>query len=408
MRKIFAILTALLLVSCSMNHDEVVVAMKATQLTKISKEQALKNLYSELKFIDEGTRAEGTQREVKSIKPLVGAVTRSGNALDNDLLYIVEFGEGQGSAVVAADTRLEPVIAVLDSDVLTAEDFANEDMEDISAYMASMIEDYTISVASSEGPIPMIPAPDDDQEIIYHYNIQPLLKTKWHQDTPYNNKCVEVYGSGYVAGCWPIALAQFMYYMNPTAGVIVNNTYFLMSSFSSLEHRVFPTPQATNLIASFIYCIGQDTDADYSPGATGVQRNNAVNFLKNTPGISYPNAALASYNSSSIFPKLNLGKVVLTCGTTILGEGHAWVIDGGHYYTIRGTRYNSDGTADYVSESHKCVHCNFGWGGICDGYYTDGIFNTAIPNYEIDFANGDETYEYGESNFDRNLQIINY
>ena len=54
MRKIFAILTALLLVSCSMNHDEVVVAMKATQSTKISKEQALKNLYSELKFIDEG------------------------------------------------------------------------------------------------------------------------------------------------------------------------------------------------------------------------------------------------------------------------------------------------------------------------------------------------------------------
>lgn len=407
MRKIFAILTALLLVSCSMNHDEVVVEMKATQSTKISKEQALKNLYRELKFIDEGTRAEGSLREVKSIKPLVGAVTRSGNALDNDLLYIVEFDECQGSAVVAADTRLEPVIAVLDSDVLTAEDFTNEDMEDISAYMASMIEDYTISTTSSDGPLPMIPAPDDDQEIIYHYNIEPLLKTKWHQNAPYNNKCVEVYGSGYVAGCWPVALAQFMYYMNPSAGVLVNNTYFSMNNFNSLEHGSVPTQIANTLIGSFIYCIGQDTDAEYSPGATSVQHTKAVNFLKNTSGISYPNASLVSYNSSIIFPKLELDNVVLTCGTRSGGGGHAWVIDGGHYYTIRGTRYNSDGTADYVTESHKCVHCNFGWGGQCDGYYTDGIFNTTIPNYEIDLANGDFTGA-GPGYYDRNLYIVNY
>ena len=157
MKKLLAIFTAVMLVSCATNHDEVVVSMKQNATTKISKEQALKNLYSELKFIDEGTRAEGTQREVKSIKPLVGAVTRSGNALDNALLYIVEFGEGQGSAVVAADTRLEPVIAVLDSDVLTAEDFANEDMEDISAYMASMITNYAESAVSvnSTGLIPI-------------------------------------------------------------------------------------------------------------------------------------------------------------------------------------------------------------------------------------------------------------
>ena len=112
MRKIFAIFTALLLLSCSTNHDEVVVSMKQNATTKITKEQALKNLYGELKIIDAETRAGGEARKVKSIKSLVGAKTRSGNALDNDLLYIVEFEEGQGSAVLAADTRLDPVIAV--------------------------------------------------------------------------------------------------------------------------------------------------------------------------------------------------------------------------------------------------------------------------------------------------------
>ncbi|MBQ7952083.1 MAG: Spi family protease inhibitor [Alistipes sp.] len=193
MRKIFAILTALLLVSCSMNHDEVVVAMKATQSTKISKEQALKNLYSELKLIDGATRADGTLREVKSIKPLVGAVTRSGNTLDNDLLYIVEFGEGQGSAVVAADTRLEPVIAVLDTDVLTAEDFANDDMNDISAYMASLIEDYAEGVEKRDA-LPLIPANPTNIDTLYTV-IAPMLKTKWHQQAPYNNLCFDSNGN---------------------------------------------------------------------------------------------------------------------------------------------------------------------------------------------------------------------
>ncbi|MBQ6583868.1 MAG: Spi family protease inhibitor, partial [Alistipes sp.] len=142
MRKIFAIFTALLLLSCSTNHDEVIVRVKQNPTTKITKEQALKNLYGELKIIDAETRAGGEARKVKSIKSLEGAKTRSGNALDNDLLYIVEFEEGQGSAVLAADNRLEPVIAVLDIDVMTAEDFSSDDMDDIGVYMASMIGEY--------------------------------------------------------------------------------------------------------------------------------------------------------------------------------------------------------------------------------------------------------------------------
>ena len=195
MKKILAILTALLLVSCSLNHDEVVVSMKKNTTTKISKEQALKNLYGELNIIDGETRADGTTRKVKSIEPLVGAKTRSGNALDNDLLYIVEFEEGQGSAVLAADTRLDPVIAVLDTDVLTAEDFASDDMDDISAYMASAISAYAESalVIESQSFIPITPQPSEI-DTTYTY-VLPLINTKWNQDAPYNNLCYDTNGN---------------------------------------------------------------------------------------------------------------------------------------------------------------------------------------------------------------------
>lgn len=36
-------------------------------------------------------------------------------------------------------------------------------------------------------------------------------------------------------------------------------------------------------------------------------------------------------------------------------DGHAWLIDG-----LRG----------------EYVHCNFGWNGVCDGFYLSGVFDT--------------------------------
>ena len=144
---IIALICGMLSASCTKNYNEVVVLRTATS-TALSKEQALKNLYEELKMLDGATRTGNYSRTVKSIKPLEGAVTRSGDALADNLLYIVEFEEGEGSAIVAADTRLEPVIAVLDSSALEESDFASDDMEDIDVYMASMISSYAYNAAN--------------------------------------------------------------------------------------------------------------------------------------------------------------------------------------------------------------------------------------------------------------------
>lgn len=59
MKKFLSIFTAVMLLGCTTNHDEAVVTMKSVKSTAISKEQALNNLYGELKLIDGGTRADG-------------------------------------------------------------------------------------------------------------------------------------------------------------------------------------------------------------------------------------------------------------------------------------------------------------------------------------------------------------
>ncbi|MFR6556742.1 MAG: Spi family protease inhibitor [Alistipes putredinis] len=53
-----------------------------------------------------------------------GAVTRSEATADvEDLLYIVNFENEAGYAILGADDRLEPVYAVVDEGSLTTEDF---------------------------------------------------------------------------------------------------------------------------------------------------------------------------------------------------------------------------------------------------------------------------------------------
>ena len=50
-------------------------------------------------------------------------------------------------------------------------------------------------------------------------------------------------------------------------------------------------------------------------------------------------------------------------------SGHAWVIDG----YMKRKRVASTGT---ISERQTLVHCNWGWNGNCNGYFTSGVFKT--------------------------------
>ena len=60
-------------------------------------------------------------------------------------------------------------------------------------------------------------------------------------------------------------------------------------------------------------------------------------------------------------------------------DGHAWVIDG---YKKR--KYVS--SSGHVDKRQYLVHCNWGWGGCNNGYFSSGIFKT-LSAVEFDFSN---------------------
>lgn len=405
MRKIFAIFTALLLLSCSTNHDEVVVSVKQNPTTKITKEQALKNLYGELKIIDAETRAGGEARKVKSIKSLEGAKTRSGNALDNDLLYIVEFEEGQGSAVLAADNRLEPVIAVLDSDVMTAEDFASDDMDDIGVYMASGISAYAESALDIEAQslIPITPKPSEIDTT--YTQVLPLINTKWNQDAPYNNLCYDANGNQALAGCTVIATAQLIYYLKPNHTLTINGTNIDTGSLGSMQYGYTPTNTALETVAIFVSSIGHAVNANFGVSSTTASLQDAAILLTDLLGYQH---VFRLYSEAVTCARLNSGAPIIMQGSDpIDGDCHAWIIDGYSRGDITQKKFNVSGGYETIHiGSFTKVHCNFGWGGKCDGYYADNIFNVNVRNYDLDSSVGDFAGTNG-ANFTTQFRMIN-
>ncbi len=76
--------------------------------------------------------------------------------------------------------------------------------------------------------------------------------------------------------------------------------------------------------------------------------------------------------------------------------GHAWVIDGAMaQHNMQTIAYPPDARNPYGRTStgvlwrRQLLHCNFGWGGHCDGYYVEDVFNLKKGPVFIEEGNGD-------------------
>lgn len=385
----------------------------------VSVEQALASLDNELAMIYGGdeTRASQPCRRVKAIHNVaydrVAPVTRSTEMPDDvaDLFYIVEFADGQGSAVLGADKRVEPVVAILDETVLTPEDFASADIEsdDITSYMTALMVNGAVAAAiipkDSTGydkPVPIELNPVRERDTVINYSQEPLLNTKWHQWSPYNDMCeVKPNASGILAripaGCGPIAIAQILKNNRYPQTITIDGDSFNWTLLDGCNYGVTPSYYAKIEVARFVYKIGVYTNLEYDPDTgSGIYPSAVPPLLRH---VGYQSVSLKSFSLPDARNMIcNDQHTFFMVGyDSAAGTGHAWVIDGWHEYTARlwEVTYNyrligADGKPVEVSRELKSsttttkVHCNFGWGGSCDGYYTYNVFNTSAGNYNTD------------------------
>ena len=439
--KRYVVIMLLLMVSmvaCQRDMQTDISQMQVEQLYPyaISEELALVRLNEFLQAWD-GDETRASQRVVKSISSIncddVIPSTRSTDLnLDiDDLLYVVEFEDGKGSAVIGADTRVEPVYAVLDETVLSAADFEravnSPNADDLSTQIAATILVSALTDAAA-GTYDFRPDEDLETDFTIRFSrttiqeqVLPLLTTKWGQDTPYNEGFPFVPGSDtgsrQPAGCATIAVAQVINNQMSPSQIYINghaHDLNIISQFTFDSNITDSFDKAC--LATFIYDIAMELDVEYdnrdpnNPQTT----SNIYKARSLLSSLGFNNARVNSFDSDRVVDMLNDNNPMYVRGSDVDDSGHAWVIDGWKEVRTdiieRVTRIG-EGTTESIVETtiYSYVHCNFGWYGKCDGYYKFGIFDPVHirRSDEVELSYGDILYQV-DCTFVSDLKMLTY
>lgn len=273
------------------------------------------------------------------------------------------------------------------------------DYKQVPTQLSAMLQEYAnqIGYAESIG----INADQTDWNEIERPSVEPLLKTAWGQQEPYNSMCPVVNGERAVTGCLPTAMAQVMAYHGwPERGegkadYTLFNGQRLTMDFGDIKfdwdkmkhHYEYDTPvdeaeAAATLMAACGYSVTAEYGAltsAYTPDAVRALIEN-FRYDKGCNIVSQSEVENIEAWNSLIYENLSNGMPVIYRGSDD-GMGHAFVCDG-----------YKDGL----------FHFDWGWNGECNGYFR----TTALIPYR---NNETDEYPYGNDlyyKFYKNNRIV--
>lgn len=312
------------------------------------------------------------------------------------LMYLMNFEGNQGFALVSADKRTTPVLAIIDEGALSLDTLSRVDNPGFLIFLEQAIEMQLREIATSDGEVATyasesgLPDMMETRAGTALIIIPARLKTKWGQEKPYDTYCP----SGCPTGCVITAAAQALSFFqnlgniswsyNGSAGATRLNwsqiiadcvNPYIGGSNGRGYGKLAKNTASADQVAHLMRFLGIGFKADYSSGETGAKMDDAVPYLKNWCGLS-SSTGLKSYDRNGVRNGLlnNPNSVIITSAYAtkrkVLGitvgykNGHCWIIDGAQQI-----RYSANDIKDYV-------HCNWGWDGRCDGFYISDGFDT--------------------------------
>ncbi len=464
MKKVILFVVALFFLFSCANDDALNIEKVKEKQTKVENKQdftiplkeAIQNLNSTLDIIEqhEQQNANGQQRVAKRNREIAnvevvyntpknissGGMMKAPNGNGEKLLYIVEFKDNQGSAILSADKRIDgEVLAITDfGSILEKQEpkdyeqlfeeypdfkFYNEELDDYYVgikgknlpFAYELCEDYVNSsdwFENEEGEV------EPDKNIVYgHYvypwkvtkKVSPLLTTLWHQGSPFNDKCPKVVWHPLQdkqrapAGCVPVALAQIMAYHEYPYNLTSNGVKINWKRVKNIPRYDPKSANETDktAVANLLFNIGgachtlytRSFSFTYPKLAKKCMKSYGYSNVKMQLGYSEKRVLNMLDNSNPVFiaamPKVRFLKFFKD-----ISGGHGWVIDGYIKRERKVEQYAVEtGKVAYTFyDNETLVHCNFGWGGLCNGYYYSGIFNLKKGAVETEAG-----YEYKDS-----------
>lgn len=317
--------------------------------------------------------------------------TRTGNAANDTLLYVFNFNDDQGFAVVSANRNTEGLLAVTESGF-----YCPNTKTEIPGFnhFIEMAKLYVQNATSSK-PLTRSGYPNywkTYNDTLVYSRVDPKVQLKWGQ-----RNIAGVYCSNLTAGCGPIAMALVMsYYQQPSSftynfperdinyeslnwNLINQHIYTYTHPYNSV---CWGNSNLDNTIGRICRHLGYKAGSNYySDGSTGTSPG-ALYDVMTYYGYSFPGFQNVPNNENGFMDYLQQNKLIIMLGYNREDIGHFWIVDGGWYMKGHSQVYKSDdGTTwefwyEYdVTEAFN--HINWGWDGLLNGFFIHGIFDAA-------------------------------
>lgn len=412
MKKILSLLLLVVgMASCSNNEDLFDSNSKKTKSTqvetfKVSPEEAKEELVGFLNKMGTSSLTRSTTNknigEVQAIRnSFMDATTRSmSEEGDIDtLMYAINFADNQGFALVAADKRTSPVLAIIDEGSFNVDSLSEDKDEGFLAFIDNAINMEKEDIQNYSAQTRSMQTNGYVVNTIY----SPILHTKWTQQDVYGQYCPNG-----IAGCTVIATAQILSYFknighvnwayNGTIGSSDLHWDKIISDCDSHDGKLLSSSCSTsaNEVAHLVRYLGIAFGAKYNKKSTSVGESKAIDWFNKWGGLKA--SSLKGYNESAIVSAIKAGNPVYARGNSgkkkVFGirvgwkGGHAWIYDGAIIASKDG-------------KSNTFVHCNWGWGGYKNGYYLSNAFDTKAGATMYDSS---DTQTGNTSNYKYNLE----
>lgn len=395
---IITLLVGCLLVACSQDESNISVGNSLSTSHRISMEEAKKNALDFASKVNSGTRSTKSH-EIENIQAiaLTGALTRSISDSTNldTLLYIVNFSDSAGFVIAGTDDRENSIYAYVEDG-----NYSWEETDSMNAGFKSFI--YSLlelkSLYYNNAPMDQIGeggGGGTGSHVPDRFNVmRPLLVTKWGQDSPYNRFTP----NNYPTGCVATAVSQICSFLevptsvrwssNDGSGAATLNWEQIKAECSSYYGSLF-NEASKNKIANLMRYWGVAFQADYGEGGTGIDAEDAIDFLQDVSNINVSD--LDDYDINSVIADLRQGNKIIFMGGYAryyhVGfvfrkyvDGHAWVVDG----YIDEVKHN---------KQSFYLHCNWGYNGVSNGYFLSNVLDTSQRVYN-DNAQTRTNYQY--------------
>lgn len=404
MKKFLSLAILAVMVAACSNEEPAMVADNAAAeqgVVKVSVEDAIRIANQAAEAFD-AKSGRGVSRRASSaaMVDVLGAKNGRSGGVDT-LLYMVNYDNLQGYAIVSASYAGETLLGIVDEGEFNALEAAQNPA--FSYYLANA-QNYaasTLGASFGGGKVPVTPGFIEETRYVNEdYPVK--VNVKWGQRYPEGYFCPNK-----VSGCVQTAMAQIMSYLKlPTS---INLTYperdvdvqaldwdamTLHKQSVSTTNQSLISSHNANCEASYAshmaiarLCreLGYRNNASYYQNATGAFDYKALQtFRQLVPEKEISNLVSLGTDYATLFEAIKTG-IGYIGGYDINDEGgHAWVIDGGRrigkIVTVSGP-----GTIGIDGKEHPYVndyttyyyHFNWGWNGTDNGYFVMGVFDTS-------------------------------